>query len=49
VATGATDGHWTDEQIASAREFNRALLEHPRMRMATVTAVGDGVALAVRA
>ncbi len=49
MATGSSDGHWTDEQIVSAREFNRALLEHPRIRMATVTPVGVGVALAVRA
>ncbi len=29
VAENRGDGHWTEEQIARAREFNRRLLEDP--------------------
>ena len=29
VAEGRSDGHWTEEQIATAREFNRRLLSDP--------------------
>lgn len=47
VAEGASDGGWSQEQIASAREFNRRLLEHPELA-ATITPVGDGVLVAVR-
>jgi len=47
VAEGRSDGHWTDEQIADARALNRRLLSHPAL-VATVTPVGDGIALAAR-
>jgi predicted O-methyltransferase YrrM len=47
VAEGRSDGHWTDEQIATARAFNERLLEHPEL-VGTVTPVGDGVLVAVR-
>jgi predicted O-methyltransferase YrrM len=47
VAGGRSDGHWTDEQIARAREFNRRLLDHQEL-VGTVTPVGDGVLVAVR-
>jgi predicted O-methyltransferase YrrM len=47
VAEGRSDGHWTDEQIARAREFNRRLLDHQEL-VGTVTPVGDGVLVAVR-
>ena len=46
VAENRTDGHWTDEQIAGAREFNRRLLDAPELE-ATVTPVGDGLLIAV--
>jgi len=47
VAENESDGHWTEEQIATARAFNARLLEHPQL-VATITPVGDGIALAVR-
>lgn len=47
VGEGVGDGHWTDEQVAAARAFNGQLLSHPQLT-ATLTPVGDGVALAVR-
>jgi caffeoyl-CoA O-methyltransferase len=47
VAENRGDGHWTDEQIATARAFNARLLDHPQL-VATITPVGDGIALAVR-
>jgi predicted O-methyltransferase YrrM len=47
VAEGRSDGHWTDEQIARAREFNRRLLDHQEL-VGTLTPVGDGVLVAVR-
>jgi predicted O-methyltransferase YrrM len=47
VAEGRSDGHWTDEQIADARALNLRLLSHPAL-VATVTPVGDGIALAAR-
>ena len=47
VAEGRSNGHWTDEQIASARAFNRRLLNHEEL-VGTVTPVGDGVLVAVR-
>ena len=46
VAEGLSDGHWTDDQIATARAFNTRLLEHARLS-ATITPVGDGVLIAV--
>jgi predicted O-methyltransferase YrrM len=47
VAEDRSDGHWTPEQIATARAFNARLLEHGEL-LATVTPVGDGVLLGVR-
>jgi caffeoyl-CoA O-methyltransferase len=47
VAENSSDGHWTDEQIATARAFNERLLRHPQLDT-TITPVGDGIALAVR-
>ena len=47
VAEGRSDGHWTDEQIATARAFNERLLRHQSLT-GTVTPVGDGVLIAVR-
>jgi predicted O-methyltransferase YrrM len=47
VAEGRGDGHWSDEQIARARDFNRRLLDH-RELVGTLTPVGDGVLVAVR-
>jgi len=47
VADGRGDGHWTDEQVASARAFNERLLAHDELT-GTITPVGDGVLVAVR-
>jgi caffeoyl-CoA O-methyltransferase len=47
VAENRSDGHWSDEQIAIARAFNARLLDHPQL-VATITPVGDGIALAAR-
>ncbi len=47
VAEGRSDGHWTDEQITSARGFNERLL-HSEGLTGTVTPVGDGVLVAVK-
>jgi predicted O-methyltransferase YrrM len=47
VAEGRTDGHWTEEQIATARAFNERLLGHQELS-GTVLPVGDGVLVAVR-
>jgi predicted O-methyltransferase YrrM len=47
VAENRSDGHWTDEQIAMLREFNRSLLADPQLD-GTVTPVGDGVLVAVK-
>jgi predicted O-methyltransferase YrrM len=47
VAEGRSDGHWSDEQIATARAFSERLLTHPDL-VGTVTPVGDGVLVAVR-
>jgi caffeoyl-CoA O-methyltransferase len=47
VAENRSDGHWSDEQIATARAFNARLLDHPQL-VATITPVGDGIALAAR-
>ncbi len=46
VATGHSDGAWSNEQIAGARAFNRRVLEHERL-VGTVTPVGDGLLVAV--
>jgi predicted O-methyltransferase YrrM len=47
VAENRGDGHWTEEQIATARAFNERLLGDERLA-GTVTPVGDGVLVAVR-
>jgi predicted O-methyltransferase YrrM len=47
VAEGRGDGHWTDDQVQTAREFNARLLSDARFAGA-VTPVGDGVLVAVR-
>jgi predicted O-methyltransferase YrrM len=47
VAEGRSDGPWTEEQIATARAFNKRLLEHDDL-IATITPVGDGVLIAAR-
>jgi predicted O-methyltransferase YrrM len=47
VAEGRSDGHWTDEQIATARAFNERLLADEQFD-ATITPVGDGVLIGVR-
>jgi predicted O-methyltransferase YrrM len=47
VAENRSDGHWSDAQIATARAFNARLLDHPQL-VATITPVGDGIALAAR-
>jgi predicted O-methyltransferase YrrM len=47
VAEGRSDGHWSDEQISTARAFNERLLTHEALS-ATLTPVGDGVLVAVR-
>src|SRR5947209_6391563 len=47
VAEGRGDGHWTDEQIGTARAFNERLLRHPDL-IGTLTPIGDGVLIAVR-
>lgn len=47
VAEGRSDGGWTDQQIAGARELNWRLTRDQQL-VATVTPVGDGVLVAVR-
>lgn len=47
VAENRSDGHWSEEQIATARAFNERLLAHPEL-VATIAPVGDGVALAAK-
>jgi predicted O-methyltransferase YrrM len=47
VAENNSDGHWSEEQIAAAREFNRRLLSDPQLA-GTLTPVGDGVLVAVK-
>jgi predicted O-methyltransferase YrrM len=47
VAEGRSDGHWSEEQIATARAFNTRLLTHDELA-ATLTPAGDGVLVAVR-
>lgn len=46
VAENRGDGHWTQDQITRAREFNRRLLSDSQL-VGTVTPVGDGVLVAV--
>ena len=47
VAEARSNGHWTDEQIVTARAFNERVLRHPDL-IGTLTPVGDGVLVAVR-
>lgn len=47
VAEGRSDGHWTNDQIATARAFNERLLSTSEL-VGTVTPVGDGLLVAVR-
>jgi caffeoyl-CoA O-methyltransferase len=47
VAENRSDGHWSEAQIATARAFNERLLAHPQL-VATITPVGDGIALAAK-
>jgi predicted O-methyltransferase YrrM len=47
VAENRSDGHWSQEQIDTARALNEQLLGDPRLS-GTVTPVGDGVLVAVR-
>jgi caffeoyl-CoA O-methyltransferase len=47
VADRVSDGHWTDEQIATARAFNERVLGDKQL-VGTLTPVGDGVLVAVR-
>lgn len=47
VAEGRSDGNWSDQQIATAREFNERLLAHEQL-VGTVTPIGDGLLVAVR-
>ena len=46
VAEGRSDGHWTEEQIATARAFNERLVGDPQL-VSTITPIGDGVLVAV--
>ena len=45
AATGVSNSHWTDDQLARIRAFNQALVDRHGL-VATVLPVGDGVALA---
>jgi predicted O-methyltransferase YrrM len=47
VAEGRGEGSVSDEQIATARAFNRRLLDHDQLA-GTITPVGDGVLVAVK-
>jgi predicted O-methyltransferase YrrM len=47
VAESRSDGHWTDDQIATAREINARLLSDEQLT-GTLTPIGDGVLLAVK-
>jgi predicted O-methyltransferase YrrM len=47
VAENRSDGHWTQDQIDTARALNAQLLAEPSLT-GTVTPVGDGVLVAVR-
>ena len=46
VAEGIPAGPWSEAHVAAMRAFNERLMADPRLE-ATVTPVGDGVALAV--
>ena len=47
VAEDRGDGHWSDDQVATARAFNERVLTH-ELLTGTITPVGDGVLVAVR-
>jgi predicted O-methyltransferase YrrM len=47
VATGQPDQIWSADRISTVRDLNDRLMNDPALT-ATVTAVGDGLALAVR-
>jgi predicted O-methyltransferase YrrM len=47
VAEGRSDGHWTDEQIATARAFNERLMSNQEL-LGMITPVGDGVFIGIR-
>lgn len=47
VAEGRPIDGWSSERVATARAFNEHLVDHPDL-IATLTPVGDGLALAVR-
>lgn len=47
VAEGRSDGHWSEEQIATARAFNDRVLAAEQLT-GTILPVGDGVLVAVR-
>ena len=47
VAEGRAIDGWSSDRIATARAFNDHLVNHPDL-IATLTPVGDGLALAVR-
>jgi predicted O-methyltransferase YrrM len=47
IATGVPAGPWTPQHIEWMRDVNRRLTTHPRL-LASITPVGDGVAVAVR-
>jgi predicted O-methyltransferase YrrM len=47
VAENRSDGSWSEEQIATARRFNRNLLSDSQL-VGTLTPVGDGVLVAVK-
>jgi predicted O-methyltransferase YrrM len=46
-AVAGSGGGWSPEHVESQRTLNARLMRDPRL-VATVTAVGDGVALGVR-
>ncbi|HEY1522562.1 MAG TPA: O-methyltransferase [Solirubrobacteraceae bacterium] len=47
VAENRSNGHWSEEHIATARKFNRRLLSDPQLA-GTLAPVGDGVLVAVK-
>jgi predicted O-methyltransferase YrrM len=47
VADGRSDGYWTDDQVATAREINTRLLSDEQLT-GTLTPIGDGVLVAVK-
>lgn len=47
VAGDPEPGRWSEDHVATAREFNDRVIAHPDLE-ATLTPVGDGVLIAVR-